>query len=211
MNLKKKLLKKSHLYVIVDEDIDSAKKVIAHGADIVQLRIKNKSDKFILQKARQLRKFTKKHNVLFLINDRIDIAKLTDADGVHLGQEDTSIEAARKFLGTKYIIGTSTHSLNEAKKSLLQKPDYIAIGSIFKTATKPHLRPLGIGRALKIIDHTTIPYFVIGGINLRNINALTRRGINRIALYKAIIKTKNPEIITGRFKGILADHENAYR
>ncbi len=211
MNLKKQLLKKSHLYVIVDEDIDSAKKVIAHGADIIQLRIKNKSDKFILQKALQLRKFTKKYNVLFLINDRIDIAKFAQADGVHLGQEDTSIKTARKFLGAKYIIGASTHSLNEAKESLAKKPDYIAIGSVFKTATKPHLKPLGIGRALQIIDHTTIPYFVIGGINLRNINDLMRQGINRIALYKGIIKTKKPEITTGRFKGILVDHENAHR
>jgi len=211
MKLRKKLLKKSNLYVIIDENLESAKKAIAQGADIVQLRIKNESDSFILDIARKLRKHTKKHNVLFLINDRIDIAKISEADGVHLGQEDISIKIAREFLGKKYIIGVSTHSLSEAKKSLAQKPDYIAIGSIFKTATKPHLKPLGIGRAQQIIKTTTIPYFVIGGINLKNVQQLCKQKINRIALYKAICKTKNPGITTRRFKEILLNYENINR
>jgi thiamine-phosphate pyrophosphorylase len=210
MNSRKKLLKKSNLYIIVDENLETAKKAIAHGADIIQLRIKNKSDSFILDIAQKLKKYCKKYKVLFLINDRADLAMISKADGVHLGQKDISIKSARKILGTDYIIGASTHSLGEAKKALSQKPDYIAIGSIFKTATKPHLYPLGISRAAAIINKTTIPYFVIGGINLKNIYRLLDKNINRIALYKAICKAKKPQITTRKFKGILLDHENTH-
>ena len=209
--MRKKLLKKSSLYVIIDENLDIAKHVISQGADIVQLRIKNKSDSFFLAIAKKIRKLTNKHNVLFIINDRIDIAKISEADGVHLGQEDISVKTARTFLGRNYIIGASTHSLSEAKKSLAQKPDYIAIGSIFKTTTKPHLKSLGIARAQKIINKTTIPYFVIGGINLKNISQLIKHKINKIVVYKAICQAKKPGITTKKFKDILLNYENSYR
>jgi thiamine-phosphate pyrophosphorylase len=211
MNWRKKLLKKSNLYVIVDEDIKSAEAAITNGADVIQLRIKNKSDRNIVALAKKLRELTKKHNVLFLINDRIDIAQVVGADGIHLGQEDISIREARKILGPDYIIGASTHSVREVEVSLLEKPDYIAIGSIFKTATKPDLNPLGIDKMQKILKQTSIPYFVIGGINLKNVKALLEYKVNRVALYKAIIKSNNPGGTTRKFKGILLNYEDAHR
>ena len=209
--MRKKLLKKFSLYVIIDENLDIAKHVISQGANIVQLRIKNKSDSFVLAIAKKIRKLTKKHNVLFIVNDRLDIAKISEADGVHLGQEDISVKAARAFLGKNYIIGTSTHCVKEARIALSQNPDYIAIGSIFKTTTKPHLKPLGIARAQKIINKTTIPYFVIGGINLKNISQLIKHKINKIVVYKAICQAKKPGITTKKFKDILLNYENSHR
>jgi thiamine-phosphate pyrophosphorylase len=211
MNSKRKLLKKSHLYLIVDEDTDKIDEIISSCPDLIQLRIKNRSDKFIIGQAKIIRHLCKIHGVLFIMNDRADLAKIAGADGLHLGQNDIDIKDARNLLGPDVIIGISTHSLKEAKKAEAQKPDYIAVGSIFKTATKPHLKPVGMKTAKKIIDASAIPYFVIGGINVNNITKLTKAGINRVAIYRAIKKSNSPAVKIKKIKGMLRNYEDTNR
>lgn len=211
MKLKKKHLEESLLYVIVNEDIKTAEKALCAGADIIQLRIKNKDDKSITDTARKLRKLADRYKAFFLINDRVDIAAIAGADGVHLGAKDISIADARRVLGSKYIIGSTTHCQSEAKKSISQGADYIAVGPVFKTFTKPKLKPLRLQRALKIIEESTVPCFAIGGINLKNLDELIDKGINRIAVYQAVIKAKRPGFAAAKIKGILLNYENAHR
>jgi thiamine-phosphate pyrophosphorylase len=204
MNSKRKLLKKSRLYLITDEDTEKIEEIISSRPDLIQLRIKNKSDKFVIEQAKAIRHLCKKNGVLFIMNDRADIAKIVGADGIHLGQKDIDIKDARKLLGPNVIIGISTHSLKEAEKAIAQKPDYIAIGSIFKTATKPHLKPIGTAAAIRIINKSAIPYFVIGGINAENIAKLIRVGINRVAIYREIAKSKSPAVKIKEIRGKLS-------
>ena len=196
---RKKLLKKARLYLITNEDLKSAEKSLKAGISIVQLRIKTQSDKFFLKKAFEIRKITKKLNSLLIINDRIDIALLVDADGIHLGQDDIPVRQARKLLPRDKLIGKSTHNYEQAKHAIKEGVDYIGIGPVFTTKTKDIYKPLNIKTVKKIITSCNIPYFVIGGINLKNIRYLLSKDIKKIAVFSSIIKTDNPYLTTKRF------------
>jgi len=196
---KKKLLKKARLYLITNEDLKAAKKSLKAGVSIVQLRIKAQDDKLFLKKAFEIRKITKKLNSLLIINDRIDIALLVDADGVHLGQKDIPVKQARRLLGQNKIIGKSTHNYQEAKSAVKEGVDYIGIGPAFPSKTKDTYKPLNIKTIKKIIISCNIPYFVIGGINSKNLKYLLSKEIKRIAVFSSIIKADNPHSITKKF------------
>ncbi len=196
---KKKLLKKARLYLITNEDLKSAEKSLKAGISIVQLRIKTQSDEFFLKKAFEIRKITKKLNSLLIINDRIDIALLVDADGIHLGQDDIPVRQARRLLPRDKLIGKSTHNYEQAKHAIKEGVDYIGIGPVFTTKTKDIYKPLNIKTVKKIITSCNIPYFVIGGINLKNIGYLLSKDIKKIAVFSSIIKTDNPYLTTKRF------------
>ena len=139
------------LYVILDTSIASrdadileiAKKAIFGGADILQLRAKNLLDRKILNIGQAIKSLTAKSQTLFVFNDRTDLANIVDADGVHLGQDDLPVQQARKILGKDKIIGVSTHSVEQTRAAEKEGADYIAIGPIFATATKPKATPLG--------------------------------------------------------------------
>ena len=191
------MLKNCKLYVIIDtglikgRDISKvAEDLLRAGGDIIQLRDKTSSDNVFLERAKAIKRIAKKHKRPFIINDRVDIARLVNADGVHLGQEDVSIEEARKILGKK-IIGISTHSLNEAKTAEKKGADYIGIGPIFKTESKKDLLPIGCSVLNKIKKALDIPFFAIGGISLSNIKKVREGGAKRVAAISSLIKTKN--------------------
>ena len=191
------MLKDCKLYVIVDRAIIKngdilkvAKEALRGGADIIQLRDKSSGDGALLQYAKSIKHITKRYKRLFIINDRVDIARAVNADGVHLGQGDIPIEEARKILGKK-IIGISTHSLDEAKRAQRKGADYIGIGPIFKTATKKKLVPIGPSILAKVRRRINIPFFAIGGISLTNIADVKKKGANRIAVASSVIKAKN--------------------
>lgn len=199
MNSKKQFLKKSRLYLITNENIARASMSLKAGVNLVQLRIKEKEDSFFLKKALDLRKITQKFKKILIINDRVDIALLSNADGVHLGQSDLPLNMARRILGKKRIIGVSTHSIKEAKEAYKFGADYIGIGPAFASITKSNYKPLPIDIIKKIIKVTDLPYFVIGGINLKNISMLLKNRINRIAVFSSIIKSNNPYYQTKKF------------
>ena len=197
---KKKLLKKSRLYIILDKAtcrndkniIKIANQIEKGSVDIVQLRYKSDNIKKIVSIGKKLQPIIKRKNGLFIINDRPDVALASNADGVHLGQDDISPEVARKVLGKRKILGLSCHSLEQALKA--QKDpniDYIGIGPIFSTALKPNCKAISQKIIPKINKRITKPFFVIGGINLKNMKDILQAGGKRISLCRAICEAIN--------------------
>ncbi len=165
--------------------------LIAGGARIVQLREKNLAKKDLYLMARRFRQRTERAGMLLIINDHVDIALAVGADGVHLGQEDLPLEAARK-VAPELLIGISTHSLDEALAAQRGGADYINIGPIFPTDTKATpMAPLGPGAIIDIKEHLTIPFTVMGGINEGNIGRALAAGASKLAVVTAVTRARD--------------------
>ncbi|MEO0292838.1 MAG: thiamine phosphate synthase [candidate division WOR-3 bacterium] len=172
-------------YVITSGNhLKVAQEACEGGVRIVQYRDKESSRKNMLTIAEEIRKITRKYNSLFIVNDFIDIALLSKADGVHLGQDDIPITRAREITPSHFIIGISTHSLEEALQAEKEGASYIGIGPVFSTPTKNYL-PIGLSVVKKVIEKVNIPVVAIGGINLENINTLIRIGVKNVAMLRA--------------------------
>ncbi len=191
--MKKKLLKKSQLYLILDRDVldyagllSVAKKAISAGVDIIQLRDKIGHNKNTLSLVIKLREVTRHKKTIFIMNDRLDLALLSDADGLHLGQDDIPIQQARNLLGKKKLIGISCHTLQQALTAESEGADYIGLGPIFATQTKPGFSALGIEIISAVKAKLKIPFFPIGGINSTNLQHILNAGASNIAVCRAI-------------------------
>lgn len=160
--------------------------MIKSGIKIVQYREKFKSLREKLEEAKILCELCKKNNVLFIVNDHVDIALMVDADGVHVGQEDMHVNEIRKILGSNKIIGLSTHSVEDADKALLQDVDYIGVGPIFPTTTKDRVA-VGIEYMKYVEKNIDLPYIAIGGIKESNLLQIVEKGAKRIALVSEIV------------------------
>lgn len=195
---KRRLLKESRLYVIIDKQIAAnrpilniARQIKHSGAGIIQLRDKISKKENILREGFILRKLLLNSKTLFLINDYLDIAKIVECDGVHLGQDDLSIELARKILGKEKIIGVSCHSLKQAVQAQKSGADYISIGPVFPTPLKPEYKPVGLQLIKRIKAKIKIPFFAIGHINEPNIDRVVSSGAKRVAICRAALEAKN--------------------
>lgn len=193
MNVRKKQLKSSQLYVITDRNIccgldviDVVRLAISGGCDVIQLRDKSLNIRQLLKCAHQLRILTRRTKTLFLINDRVDLALACDADGVHLGQNDLPISIARRILGRDKLIGISTHSLKQALCAQEEGADYIGVGPIFQTPTKPDYPPVGLGLLREVKKRLKIPFFAIGGIDIHNIEKVISAGAEKVAVVRAV-------------------------
>jgi thiamine-phosphate pyrophosphorylase len=190
------------LYVLLTEKycklplLETAQAVLNGGADCIQLREKDKPDSELLPLARDLAQLCHEHHALFFMNDRPDLALLAGADGLHLGRHDLPVNAARKILPAHLLIGTSTHNLEEARTALEQNPDYLAVGSIFPSPTKPDVPTAGLDLIKKIRPLTTLPLVAIGGINADNASSTLTAGAHAVALCQAIISTDDPAAAT---------------
>ncbi len=172
-------------YVITSENhIEIALNACKGGAKVIQYRDKVSSRNEMIRKAKIIRQTTRKYNALFIVNDFIDIAMIVDADGVHLGQHDISINDARKVLGEKYLIGVSTHSLKQALEAEKKGADYIGCGPIFKTPTKENYESVGMGLLKSVLKRVKIPVVAIGGINSGNIMDLKKIGAKNVAMVR---------------------------
>ncbi|MFN3467718.1 MAG: thiamine phosphate synthase, partial [Candidatus Brocadiales bacterium] len=184
-------LKRARLYVILTSHLckksilETARLALEGGADILQLREKDMSDGDFLRLALRLKELTAKMGRLFIVNDSPHIALDSGADGVHLGQEDMSIGEARKLLGKDFIIGLSAHSLEQARQAHQEGADYLGIGPIFSTQTKPEGHPIGT-EILHGVRDLSIPCFAIGGITLTNLGEIIGAGVGRVAVCSAI-------------------------
>lgn len=166
--------------------------VIRGGARMIQLREKELSGRDLYRLALEFREITRRSEVLLIINDRLDIALAVDADGVHLGQDDLPVPAARK-LAPDLILGASTHSLEEALRAQGEGADYVNIGPIFPTNTKAGVKELlGPDAIAEIGPHLSIPFTVMGGINESNIDRVLEKGARRVAMVSAV--TMAPDI-----------------
>lgn len=194
----------SGLYLITDQyivkglsHIQIAEKALLGGVKFIQYREKQLSKRESYKIALQLKEITKKFNATLIINDDIDIAMAVDADGVHLGQEDFPVQAARKILGDDKIIGLSTHSFKDAEEAQGSGADYIAIGPIFRSTTKDVREPLGADIIKEIRKISRLPVIAIGGINENNIEDIMKTGADGTAVISAIIAKED---ITGAVK-----------
>jgi len=198
------------LYVLVTGSLASApledciRQVIKGGADAIQLREKDLCDRDLLALARRVREIIPRERAMFVVNDRPDIARLAGADGVHLGQDDLTIEAARCVLGAEAVIGRSTHSIKQAEEALAQGADYIAIGPVFPTATKGYDEGIGIELAGRISAISQAPVVAIGGMKPQRVPELRAAGIKRIAVCSAVISQKDIRASAAAFRSALS-------
>jgi thiamine-phosphate diphosphorylase len=182
------------LYVIIDTRLvrgdigKTAEDVIAGGANFLQLRAKDLSTREFIEAGTRLSEICKRNRIPFIVNDRVDIALALDSDGVHLGQDDMPVAAARKIIPQGKLIGLSVHSLEEAAKAKEEKPDYIGVGPIFFTRTKVSaIPPVETDFIRKIRSGTNLPLVAIGGINAENMEEVIAAGADAIAVCSAIL------------------------
>jgi len=162
------------------------------GADIVQLRMKGSDGKEMLEQARRIKAVSDKYAGFFIVNDRVDIALLSDADGVHLGQSDIPIEDARALLGDDRIIGATVHNVAEAVDAESRGADYVSVGTIFRTNTKPDAQQgLGLDAVFSVKRAVGIPVMAIGGINRGNIQHVIGAGADGVAVVSAVVSQKD--------------------
>ncbi len=165
---------------------------IKAGVGMIQYRCKNGTDSEKLIQAKELAAICKSQEVLFIINDRLDLALAVEADGVHLGQDDFSTDIARKLLGSEKLIGRSTHCLKQLKDAESEGCDYLGVGPIYPTKTKPEESTCGIGFVKEASEVSELPWFAIGGINNSNLDKVILAGANRIAVVGAIMDASDP-------------------
>ena len=183
------------LYIITDQRISHGKShfevaeaALAGGATVIQFRDKEMKDSEAVVACREIYKLTKKKGVPFIVNDRVEVAKAVDVDGVHLGQEDMSFGSARRILGKEKIIGISAETVEQALKAVEGGADYLGIGPIYPTTTKPDAgSALGISRLKEIKDSVNIPIVAIGGINEDNLEEVIKAGADGVAVISAIV------------------------
>jgi len=197
------------LYVITDSTLmgenfeKKIQEVIYNGATAIQLREKNSSTLHFLKKALMLKKIIGR-KTLFIVNDRVDIAMACQADGVHLGQEDLPVPVARQIMGENKIIGVSTHSVKEAQQAEKEGANYVAIGPIFPTQTKPDsASPKGVSIISEVKIRVNIPVVAIGGINKENAGEVLKAGADGIAVISAIFKSENAGLATRELSEII--------
>jgi len=190
-----KILKENDLYVITDQKenlLEIIEDILIAGVKIIQYRFKKGSDKDHLEEAIKIRNLCKRYNSLFIINDRVDIALASNADGIHLGQTDLDLKTARSLLGYSKIIGISANNEIDITKALKNGCDYIGIGPLFETATKKDKKPLGIKKIKTLTKDLNIPWFAIGGITTKNISYLKSCGFKKVALVSQLMNSEVP-------------------
>jgi thiamine-phosphate pyrophosphorylase len=186
------------LYVLVTDALcrcslaGTVREAALGGAQMIQLREKDLDDRTLLARARDLRQLTQSAGVLFIVNDRPDIALLAQADGVHLGQDDLPVRAARSVLGPDALIGVSTHTLEQVRQAVLDGADYIGVGPTFPSATKQFDQLAGLEFVRQALAETSLPAFAIGGIQPDNIAELRAAGARRIAVSHAVCAAADP-------------------
>ena len=186
------------LYVLITESLCSndwlatASAALDGGADCLQLREKGLDDAELLDRARKLADLCHQRGALCIVNNRPDIAVLSSADGVHLGQDDLPVSAARRIVGPDRIIGRSTHTMEQASAALTQSPDYIAVGPMFESGTKPQSHVAGPATFAEVRRLTSLPLVAIGGIDGDNLDALLAVGCRCICVCHSVIAQSDP-------------------
>lgn len=213
-NIKQALLKDKNLYLITcsdnfsteDEFVDKVALALKSGVRLIQYREKNKTAAEIIKTGQKLRQLCSFYNALFIVNDRIDIAQILDVDGVHLGQDDIDINLARKIIGEDKIIGISTHKPEDAILALENNADYIGVGPVFKTPTKPNTDPVGLEYVKWVSENISIPFYAIGSIDENNFTTALESGAKRIAVIRAIMNSNDVKSTVENFNKVLNDN-----
>jgi thiamine-phosphate pyrophosphorylase len=194
VDTRRQRLQAAHLYLVCDDRPDDfLAAALRGGVDIVQLRIKDGADEEILAAARRFRAACDAHDALFILNDRPDLIHAADADGVHVGQEDTAVAQARELIGPDRLIGLSTHSPAQVDAAAGTDVDYIGVGPVHATPTKPGRPAVGLELVRYAAANTAVPFFAIGGISPANVNHVAAAGAERIAVVRALTDAADRE------------------
>jgi thiamine-phosphate pyrophosphorylase len=198
------------LYVILDRGAsrgrdlgDLLEAVLAGGCRMVQLREKEWPSGRLLPLARRLRARCAAAGATFIVNDRVDLALAVGADGVHLGQDDLPASAARQLLRPGMILGVSTHSVDQARAAQADGADYVAVGSMFATATKPDFQLVGPDLVRKLRPEIRVPLVGIGGVTHANVQEVIRAGADGVALISAVGAADDPRAASERFLDLI--------
>jgi thiamine-phosphate pyrophosphorylase len=196
-----KALAECRLYTFVDtaylhgrDPVDVASQLCEGGSDIIQLRAKNWTADEILPVAEKILSLTRSAGVWLVINDFYGVAEKISAELCHMGQEDffdAGFSSVSQVCDGKLSIGLSTHAPEQAKRAIAAKPAYIAIGPVYATGTKPTAKPVTLDYVRWAANNVTIPWFAIGGINLKTIDAVLAAGATRICVVSAILNAKD--------------------
>lgn len=194
-------------YLAKRDPAEVARQLIAGGVDIIQVRAKKEKSSKLLKLAHAVVRAAQETPVLVIINDDIEAAYETGADGVHLGQEDWAAipraERHQRLMGLE-ILGISTHSLKQAMEAERDGANYIGVGPVHATGTKPEHTPVGIGLVHQVAVRVHTPFFAIGGIKLENIGDVLAAGATRVAVVSAILNAKDVAAAANAFKEKLA-------
>jgi thiamine-phosphate pyrophosphorylase len=208
--------KASRLYVITTPPVNTTyeqmvKNACIGGADVVQFRDKTMSHKDRYDLATHLRVICAAYNVLFIVNDHIEVALASGADGVHLGQDDLPISAALALahqMGvTNFLIGRSTHSVEQAVQAEGEGADYIAVGPVFATPTKPTYQAVGLNLVSMVSKQVLLPQVAIGGINAENVHEVLSAGAKRVAVVRAVCGEPDIRAAAQRMKTLLEERK----
>ena len=208
------LLEHSHLYLVTSatEDLlDVVDEALKGGLTLVQYRDKEADDQVRLAQAAELCQLCHQYGALFIVNDRVDLALAVDADGVHLGQQDIPLALAREVLGFQKIVGRSTTNPEEMAAAIAEGADYIGVGPVYATPTKPDKQPAGLEYVKYAANKCPIPWYAIGGISVSNLPEVLNAGATRVAVVRAIMQTDSPNSVVRHFIAQLKSQSNAIR
>lgn len=193
-------LSATRLYVLLDarptpEEFERVvQELVAAGVGALQLRAKGLADRQLLDRAKRLVAVTRGTPTLAIVNDRADIAAAAAADGVHLGQDDLSVAAARRIVGPQRLVGLSTHNLDQARQGVLDGADYLGAGPTFPSTTKEFDDFPGLGFLQTVAGEIALPVFAIGGITPSNLSQVLATGIDRVAVAGAVTAADDPTV-----------------
>ncbi|PSO60264.1 MAG: thiamine phosphate synthase [Cyanobacteria bacterium SW_8_48_13] len=192
-------LRESPLYLVTspsEELFGIVEAALQGGLTLFQYRDKEADDTVVLSIAQKLRQMCHYYGALLIMNDRVDLAVATDADGVHLGQQDIPIALARQMLGQKRLIGRSTTNPDEMQRAIAEGADYIGVGPVYETPTKAGREAAGLEYVRYAAENCPIPWFAIGGIDTNNINEVLSAGAQRVAVVRTIMQSEQPTLVT---------------
>ncbi len=205
------------LYLCTNSDInlkqelsECVKQAIAGGTTIVQVREKDKTTQEYYEVAKSVKRVTDLYNVPLIIDDNIDVALMVNADGIHIGQDDVSCVEARRRLGNDKIIGVTVTTLEEAKKAIKDGATYLGVGAIYKSKTKKEAKIVCKDELKRIIEYSSIPVVVIGGINEKTIPNLREYNISGYAMIRPILETNNIVETASKLKKIITENKNYF-
>lgn len=184
--------------------VELAGLAIAGGADTIQFREKGRTTKEMVRIAADMQALCRAAGVTFIVNDRVDVAIASNADGVHLGQDDLSIPLARKLLGERAIIGGSASTIQEARKCHAEGADYVGFGPVFPTGSKPDAGPAsGLEMLREVVETIPLPIVAIGGITTENAPLVLKTGAHGIAVISAVCCQADPKAAARSLRCVL--------
>ena len=197
----------ARLYFVTDASTDehALREALAGGVDVLQLREKYAPDDEILAAAATFRALCTEHGAIFILNDRPDLAVAAGADGVHVGQEDEPVAGVRERVGPELMIGISTHSRDQLAAALETDADYVCVGPVYATPTKPDYPAVGLELVRHAAGVADRPWFAIGGIDGKNVAEVAAAGAPRVVVVRAIRDAPEPRVAAAGLRAALEE------